>query len=88
MVSDAAQRVTSADEGVKRQFGEEKMITDADPCQAKAVRLAREAVQERPSMPLGHSLLAQGLLESGRTAEAVEVMETWASAEVSRAPKK
>jgi len=40
----------------------------------EAVRLAREAVQERPSMPLGHSLLAQGLLESGRTAEAIEVM--------------
>jgi arylsulfatase A-like enzyme/Flp pilus assembly protein TadD len=40
----------------------------------EAVRLAREAVQERPSMALGHSLLAQGLLESGRTAEAVEVM--------------
>lgn len=40
----------------------------------EAVRLAREAVQERPSMPLGHSLLAQGLLEAGRTAEAVEVM--------------
>jgi arylsulfatase A-like enzyme/tetratricopeptide (TPR) repeat protein len=40
----------------------------------EAVRLAREAVQERPTMPLGHSLLAQGLLESGRTAEAIEVM--------------
>jgi arylsulfatase A-like enzyme/tetratricopeptide (TPR) repeat protein len=40
----------------------------------EAVRLAREAVQERPSMPLGHSLLVQGLLESGRTTEAVEVM--------------
>jgi arylsulfatase A-like enzyme/tetratricopeptide (TPR) repeat protein len=40
----------------------------------ESVRLAREAVQERPSMPLGHSLLAQGLLESGRITEAVEVM--------------
>jgi arylsulfatase A-like enzyme/tetratricopeptide (TPR) repeat protein len=40
----------------------------------ESVRLAREAVQERPSMSLGHSLLAQGLLESGRTTEAVEVM--------------
>lgn len=40
----------------------------------EAVRLAREAVSERPSMPLGHSLLAQGLLEAGRTAEALEVM--------------
>jgi choline-sulfatase len=40
----------------------------------EAVRLAREAVAARPSMPLGHSLLAQGLLESGRTTEALEVM--------------
>ncbi|HYU35964.1 MAG TPA: sulfatase-like hydrolase/transferase [Thermoanaerobaculia bacterium] len=40
----------------------------------EAVRLAREAVAERPSMALGHSLLAQGLLESGRIAEALEVM--------------
>src|SRR6185436_19339684 len=40
----------------------------------EAVRLAREAVRERPSMPLGHSLLAQGLLEAGRTDEALEVM--------------
>ncbi len=31
-----------ADESIKRAFGEEKMVTDADPCQAKAVRLARE----------------------------------------------
>lgn len=40
----------------------------------ESVRLAREAVQERPSMPLGHSLLVQGLLETGRTGEALEVM--------------
>jgi arylsulfatase A-like enzyme/tetratricopeptide (TPR) repeat protein len=40
----------------------------------EAVRLAREAVAERPGMPLGHSLLAQGLLESGRTTEALDVM--------------
>jgi arylsulfatase A-like enzyme/Flp pilus assembly protein TadD len=40
----------------------------------EAIRLAREVVQERPSMPLGHSLLAQGLLETGRTPEAIEVM--------------
>ena len=40
----------------------------------ESVRLAREAVEERPSMALGHSLLAQGLLESGRSAEALEAM--------------
>ncbi len=40
-----------------------------------AVRLAREVVEARPSMPLGHSLLAQALLENGRTPEALEVMQ-------------
>ena len=40
----------------------------------ESVAVAREVVQERPSMPLGRSLLAQALLESGRTAEAMEVM--------------
>jgi arylsulfatase A-like enzyme/tetratricopeptide (TPR) repeat protein len=40
----------------------------------EAVGAAREVVKERPSMPLGRSLLAQSLLESGRTAEAMEVM--------------
>jgi len=39
-----------------------------------AVRLAREVVAARPSMPLGQSLLAQALLESGQTAEALDVM--------------
>ncbi|MFP5285976.1 MAG: sulfatase-like hydrolase/transferase [Thermoanaerobaculia bacterium] len=39
-----------------------------------AVALAREVVKARPSMPLGRSLLAQALLESGQTGEAVEVM--------------
>jgi hypothetical protein len=42
VIASAAMRVTSADSGEKRQFAEEKLITDADPCQAKAVRLARE----------------------------------------------
>jgi arylsulfatase A-like enzyme/Flp pilus assembly protein TadD len=40
----------------------------------EAIRLGREVVRERPSMPLGHSLLAQGLLEAGQTGEALEVM--------------
>jgi arylsulfatase A-like enzyme/Flp pilus assembly protein TadD len=40
----------------------------------ESVGAAREVVRERPSMPLGRSLLAQALLESGRTAEALEVM--------------
>ena len=40
----------------------------------EAVGLAREVVKERPSMALGRSLLAQALLESGQTAEALEVM--------------
>jgi arylsulfatase A-like enzyme/Flp pilus assembly protein TadD len=39
-----------------------------------ALRLAREVVAERPDMPLGQSLLAQALLESGKTAEALDVM--------------
>jgi arylsulfatase A-like enzyme/Flp pilus assembly protein TadD len=39
-----------------------------------AISLARELVQARPSMPLGHSLLAQSLLQAGRTKEALEVM--------------
>lgn len=40
----------------------------------EAVGLAREVVKERPSMPLGRSLLAQALLESGKTGEALDVM--------------
>ena len=36
--------------------------------------LARELVRARPSMALGHSLLAQALLQGGRTQEALEVM--------------
>ncbi|HEX5720077.1 MAG TPA: sulfatase-like hydrolase/transferase [Thermoanaerobaculia bacterium] len=40
----------------------------------EAVALGREVVKERPAMPLGRSLLAQALLESGQTAEALEVM--------------
>jgi tetratricopeptide (TPR) repeat protein len=39
-----------------------------------SVALAREVVKERPSMPLGRSLLAQALLENGQTSEALEVM--------------
>ncbi|MCP4663063.1 MAG: sulfatase-like hydrolase/transferase [bacterium] len=41
----------------------------------EAVPLAREIVAERPSMPLGQSLLVQALLESGATAEALRTME-------------
>jgi len=41
---------------------------------AEAIRLAREAVRERPGMPIGHSLLAQALLDAGQTTEAVSVM--------------
>ncbi|MBW8876480.1 MAG: sulfatase-like hydrolase/transferase [Acidobacteria bacterium] len=39
-----------------------------------AVKLARELVTARPSMALGHSLLAQSLLQAGRTREALDVM--------------
>ena len=39
-----------------------------------AIRLARELVAARP-MALGHSLLANALLEAGRRAEALQVME-------------
>ena len=40
----------------------------------ESIRQAREIVQERPTMPLGHSLLAQSLLQAGRTPEALDVM--------------
>jgi arylsulfatase A-like enzyme/Flp pilus assembly protein TadD len=41
---------------------------------AAAVELAREVVEERPAMALGQSLLAQSLLATGRTPEALAVM--------------
>lgn len=40
-----------------------------------SVTLAREVVQARPSMPLGHALLAQALLETGAKTEALDVMQ-------------
>jgi len=40
----------------------------------EALKLAREVVAARPTMPLGLSLLAQSLLESRRRAEALKVM--------------
>lgn len=39
-----------------------------------SVRLAREVVKERPTMSLGYSLLAQALLQVGKTPEALDVM--------------
>jgi len=39
-----------------------------------AVKLARELVAARPSMALGHSLLAQSLLQAGKTREALDAM--------------
>ena len=39
-----------------------------------AERLGRTIVAERPEMPIGHSLLSQGLLERGRLREALDVM--------------
>jgi arylsulfatase A-like enzyme/Flp pilus assembly protein TadD len=39
-----------------------------------AVRKARELVAARPTMSLGHSLLAQALLQSGKRQEALDVM--------------
>jgi arylsulfatase A-like enzyme/Flp pilus assembly protein TadD len=47
-----------------------------------AVRLAREVVAERPGMPLGRSLLAQALLESGQTGEALDVMRKARAAKI------
>ncbi len=41
---------------------------------AESVRLAREVVAARPSMALGQSLLAQSLLQEGKTQEALDVM--------------
>lgn len=43
---------------------------------AESIQLAREVVAARPSMPLGHSLLAQGLLETGDLDEALKVMRS------------
>lgn len=40
----------------------------------ESVRLGREIVAGRPTMPLGHSLLAQSLLQAGKTREALDVM--------------
>jgi arylsulfatase A-like enzyme/tetratricopeptide (TPR) repeat protein len=40
----------------------------------ESVRLARELVAARPSMALGQSLLAQALLQEGKTQEALDVM--------------
>lgn len=40
-----------------------------------ALQQAREVVEERPSMAVGHSLLAQILLETGALGEAIAVME-------------
>jgi arylsulfatase A-like enzyme/tetratricopeptide (TPR) repeat protein len=40
----------------------------------ESVRLARELVVARPSMALGQSLLAQSLLQAGKTQEALDVM--------------
>ncbi|HEX4953644.1 MAG TPA: sulfatase-like hydrolase/transferase [Thermoanaerobaculia bacterium] len=41
----------------------------------EAVKLAREIVASRPTMPLGYSLLSQALLEQGDVKAAVEVMQ-------------
>lgn len=41
----------------------------------EAVRVAREVVEERPSMAIGHYYLAQVLLEQGRLEAAIEAME-------------
>lgn len=41
---------------------------------AEAAALARQVVAERPSMPMGHSLLAQALLQAGKKQEALAVM--------------
>ncbi|HEV2851992.1 MAG TPA: sulfatase-like hydrolase/transferase [Thermoanaerobaculia bacterium] len=40
----------------------------------ESTRLARELVTARPTMSLGHSLLAQSLLQAGKTREALDVM--------------
>jgi choline-sulfatase len=41
---------------------------------AEAAALARQVVAARPAMPLGHSMLAQALLESGQKQEALLAM--------------
>ena len=41
---------------------------------AEAVRLGREIVAERPAMPIGHTLLAQALLQAGEREEAIAAM--------------
>ncbi|HEX4962363.1 MAG TPA: sulfatase-like hydrolase/transferase [Thermoanaerobaculia bacterium] len=40
----------------------------------EAIKKGRELVAARPTMALGHSLLAQSLLQAGKTQEALEVM--------------
>ena len=51
-----------------------------------AVKLAREVVAERPQMPLGHSLLAQALLQDGQRDAAIAVMEKARAAGVATEP--
>src|SRR4029078_7216359 len=41
---------------------------------ADSIRKARELVAARPTMSLGHSLLAQALLQAGKRQEALDVM--------------
>lgn len=41
----------------------------------EALVLARQVVAERPTMAVGHSFLAQSLLETGATREAIEAMQ-------------
>jgi arylsulfatase A-like enzyme/Flp pilus assembly protein TadD len=43
---------------------------------AQSARLAKEVVGARPSMPMGHALLAQALLETGNRDDALKVMRT------------
>ena len=43
---------------------------------SEAVKLGREIVAARPAMPIGYSLLAQALLETGDPPAAVEVMKS------------
>jgi arylsulfatase A-like enzyme/Flp pilus assembly protein TadD len=78
--TDRGRRSFGAEDDPKRLLGLDEQIYRVtelyrDRDLEAAVRSARAIVAARPGMPLGHSLLAQALLESGERAEALRAME-------------
>lgn len=68
--ADDPKRLVDLDRDIHR-FSEAFARGDFD----EAVRLARSLVERRPSMAVGHTQLAQALLEAGRRDEAIAAMQ-------------